>query len=101
MKHFAHVDGGVVLSVLAVHDTDDGQGYLNGLGLDGVWLETTFGAYGGRIWLDEETFTTENVIRYNHAAVGFAYDDNRDAFIPPKPDGDWLLDEATCLWVAS
>jgi hypothetical protein len=23
-----------------------------------------------------------------------------DAFIPPKPYDSWVLDEATCLWVA-
>lgn len=36
--------------------------------------------------------------RKNYAGVGFTYDPDRDAFIPPKPYASWLLDEQTCLW---
>jgi hypothetical protein len=32
--------------------------------------------------------------------LGYTYDSQRDAFIPPKPYNSWLLDEATCLWKA-
>jgi len=39
-------------------------------------------------------------IRYNYAGIGFTYDADRDAFIPPKPYESWLLDEETCLWKA-
>ena len=41
-----------------------------------------------------------NNIRYNYAGIGFKYDEQRDAFIPPKPYDSWILDEATCRWVA-
>ena len=41
-----------------------------------------------------------NNIRYNYAGIGFKYDEKRDAFIPPKPYDSWILDEATCRWVA-
>ena len=33
-------------------------------------------------------------------AIGFTYDETRDAFIPPQPYASWVLDEDTCLWVA-
>jgi hypothetical protein len=39
-------------------------------------------------------------IRKNFAAVGFTYDANLDAFIPPKPFESWELDETTCQWFA-
>lgn len=39
-------------------------------------------------------------IRKNFAAIGFTYDKDRDAFIPPKPFESWLLNEETCLWEA-
>jgi len=39
-------------------------------------------------------------IRFNYAGIGFKYDKERDAFIPPKPFRSWLLDEQTCRWVA-
>jgi hypothetical protein len=37
--------------------------------------------------------------RKNYAGIGFTYDDERDAFIPPKPFNSWLLDEETCQWL--
>ena len=38
--------------------------------------------------------------RKNYAGIGFTYDEERDAFIPPKPFESWVLDEDTCLWEA-
>lgn len=37
-------------------------------------------------------------LRKNFAGIGFTYDENLDAFIPPKPFESWLLNEETCLW---
>ena len=37
-------------------------------------------------------------IRKNYASVGFKYDEERDAFIPPQPYISWVLNEDTCLW---
>ena len=39
-------------------------------------------------------------IRKNYAGIGFTYDADRDAFIPPTPYPSWVLDEDTCLWEA-
>lgn len=36
--------------------------------------------------------------RKNYAGIGFTYDENRDAFIPPKPFESWVLNEETCQW---
>lgn len=36
--------------------------------------------------------------RKNYAGIGYAYDAQRDAFIPPKPYPSWILNEQTCLW---
>ena len=38
--------------------------------------------------------------RKNYAGIGFTYDSQRDAFIPPKPFASGTLDEETCLWNA-
>lgn len=38
--------------------------------------------------------------RKNYAGIGYVYDPQRDAFIPPKPYTSWQLDEDTCLWAA-
>lgn len=38
--------------------------------------------------------------RKNYAGIGYTYDPQLDAFIPPKPFASWVLDETTCLWAA-
>lgn len=38
--------------------------------------------------------------RKNYAGIGYTYDEQMDAFIPPKPYSSWLLNEETCLWDA-
>ena len=71
----------------------NGQGYLNALGLSGEWVKTSYNTYGGQ-------HPQGTPLRFNYASIGFTYDSVRDAFIPPKPAGpQWVLDEATCLWV--
>jgi len=37
--------------------------------------------------------------RKNYAGIGYFYDENRDAFIPPKTYDSWVLDEFSCVWV--
>lgn len=38
--------------------------------------------------------------RKNYAGIGYQYNEERDAFIAPKPFSSWTLNEETCLWVA-
>jgi hypothetical protein len=39
-----------------------------------------------------------NNIRKNFASIGYTYDQQRDAFIAPKPFKSWILNETTCIW---
>mgnify|MGYP000052233057 CR=1 FL=1 len=48
----------------------------------------------------EPSADQSKALRFNYAGIGFTYDEERDAFIPPKPFESWVLDEATCLWQA-
>lgn len=36
--------------------------------------------------------------RKNYAGIGYFYDLERDAFIPPKQHEGWMLNETSCLW---
>ena len=38
--------------------------------------------------------------RKNQAGIGYTYDEDRDAFIAPKPYNSWILNETTCKWEA-
>jgi len=59
-----------------------------------IWKQTSYNTVGGVHKLGGTPF------RKNHASVGYTYDEDRDAFIPPKPFPSWVLNETTCLWEA-
>ena len=54
--------------------------------------------YGPGSWYKQTSYN--KAIRKNFAGVGFTYDEDRDAFITPKPFPSWVLNEDTCLWEA-
>ena len=95
MAHYAELDSNnVVKQVIVVSnaDTSTAQGEeKESIGiafcerlLGGTWVKTSYNAK----------------IRKNYAGIGFTYDKDRDAFIPPKPYASWVLNETTCLWNA-
>jgi hypothetical protein len=57
-----------------------------------IWKQTSYNTYGG------VHSSGGTPLRKNHAGIGYTYDENRDAFIPPKPYKSWILNESTCLW---
>jgi len=59
-----------------------------------IWKQTSYNTIGGVHKLGGTPF------RKNHASKGYTYDEDRNAFIPPKPFNSWILDENTCLWKA-
>ena len=59
-----------------------------------VYKQTSYNTVGG-IHLQGGT-----PLRKNFAGIGFTYDYQRDAFIPPKPYPSWELNEETCQWNA-
>ena len=66
-----------------------------------VCLRTSYDTYGGIHYTDGEPSEDQTqAFRFNGAGIGYSYDENRDAFIPPQPFASWVLDEGTCLWVA-
>jgi hypothetical protein len=105
MAHFAEIDAlHRVIRVLVVEDkvTQDDDGnetdsvgmkYLN-TAFGGTWVRTSYNTSAGLHHLGGTPF------RKNYAGVGFTYDQERDAFIPPNPFPSWTLDEATCTWEA-
>ena len=59
-----------------------------------IWKQTSYNTIGGVHNNGGTPF------RKNHAGIGYTYDEDRDAFIPPKPYASWLLNETTCQWEA-
>ena len=85
MSHFAKLDANnTVIFVTVGRQEDDG-------------LEEELNSRTGDVY--RQTYI-DGSARFNYAGLGFTYDADRDAFIPPQPYPSWVLDEATCLWVA-
>jgi hypothetical protein len=84
MAHFAELDkNNVVLRVLVTSNDEPDEGHLWLVeSLGGTWVKTSY----------------NRNIRKNFAGIGFVFDDERDAFIPPRPFASWVLDEETCQW---
>jgi len=88
MANFAEIaENNIVKRVLVVPDEQEhrGQEFLaDDLGLGGIWIQTF----------------EDNNVRKNFAGIGHTYDQERDAFIAPKPFNKWVLNEETCRWEA-
>jgi hypothetical protein len=59
-----------------------------------IWKQTSYNTYGG------VHSSGGTPLRKNHAGIGYIYNEDRDAFISPKPFNSWILNEDTCLWEA-
>jgi hypothetical protein len=93
MAHFAELDeNNVVLRVVVVDNRDTsnpsgverehiGSAHLEKI-LGGVWKQTSY----------------NGTFRKNYAGVGYSYNPQLDAFIPPKPYASWILNNITCQW---
>jgi hypothetical protein len=93
MAHFAELDSeNKVVRVIVVSNEDilDSTNQENeevGIAfckrlLGGTWKQTSY----------------NNNIRKNYAGVGYTYNAEKDAFIPPKPFPSWILNETSCKW---
>lgn len=98
-------DNNVVLAVISVHDNellDENGNESEQKGIDFLtqwsggysnWKQTSYNTIGG-VHINGGT-----PFRKNYAAIGYSYDAQRDAFIPPKLFASWSLNENSCLWV--
>jgi hypothetical protein len=91
MAHFAKLGvGNIVEQVVVVHNDvatteQAGIDFLNNIyKTRDVWKQTSY----------------NKNFRGNMATVGGTYDQQRDVFIPRKPNESWVLDEETLSWKA-
>jgi hypothetical protein len=91
MAHFAKLGVGNIVEQVIVVSNDiaiteqAGVDFINKLyNTRDVWKQTSY----------------NNNFRKNFAGIGYHYDQQRDAFISPKPFNSWILNEDTCRWEA-
>ena len=104
MAYFAKLGlNGEILSIHSVNndlikDADGneqeslGISYLTELTNYPVWRKTSYNTNANTHKLGGTPF------RKNFATIGGKYNEDIDAFIPPKPYNSWTLNETTCQW---
>ena len=84
MAHFAKLDeNNIVTGVYVVGDEYEATYADSRKEFGEVYVQTSY----------------NNRIRFNYAGIGYSYDEVRNAFIPPEPEGNLGLDETTCRWL--
>jgi hypothetical protein len=97
MAHYAFLDENNIVTEVIV-GKDEGE--------DDIDWEAQYGEFRGQVCKRTSYNTSggqhpnDNPFRKNYAGIGYFYDQQRDAFIPPKPYASWVLNEETCLWEA-
>ena len=100
MAHYAKVLNGTVVQIIVAEpeffatfvDTTPGE-----------WIQTSYNTRGGVHYKANSSEPSEDqskALRKNYAGIGYTYDRERDAFVPPRPFASWTLDEESCLWQA-
>ena len=102
MSHFAKLDeNNIVTFVTKGRQEDDGREQELFERTGDVYRQTSYNTHGGIYYNPETGEPSEDqskAFRKNYAGIGYTYDEQRDAFIPPKPYNSWVLNEDTCLW---
>jgi hypothetical protein len=88
------VNNEVLKDADGIEREDIGIDFLTKLTGWAIWKQTSYNTHGGVHDFGGTPF------RKNHAGKGYTYDEDRDAFIPPKKFNSWVLNESTCKWEA-
>ena len=89
MAHYAFLDENNIVTEIIVgkNEGEDGK--------SGEDWEAHYGVFRGQTC--KRTSYNAN-IRKNYAGIGFTYDADLDAFIPPQPFASWILNTKTARW---
>ena len=89
MAHYAFLDeNNIVTEVITGIDETEL--------IEGLDTETWYGNFRGQLC---KRTSYNNKIRFRYAGIGYSYDEARDAFIAPEPEGNLGFDETTCSWI--
>lgn len=96
MAHFAQIDeNNIVLQVIVVsNDTINNEDFPASEATGIAFCQSLFGV--DTVW--KQTSYNSN-FRKNYAGIGYTYDANLDAFVPPQPYPSWTLDTEKAQWV--
>lgn len=95
MSHFAKVENGIVTQVMVVEQNMIDTGLF---GDPAQWIQTSYNTQGNVHYGDDGLPDGGVPLRKNYAGIGYTYNVELDAFVPPSPFPSWILDTNTALW---
>jgi hypothetical protein len=94
LAHFAKIENNEVTQVIVVANKDTAD--ANGVEKEYIGAALCEKLFGGT-W---KQTSYNGTIRKNYAGIGYTYDADIDAFVPPKPFASWVLNNETAQWEA-
>lgn len=91
MSHFAKVENNIVTEVIVAEKDFIDSGAV---GDPSQWIQTSYNTRSGVHLLGGTP------LRKNFAGIGYLYNSEIDAFIPPKPFNSWILNTELGTWEA-
>jgi hypothetical protein len=95
MAHFAQLDeNNIVTQVIVVSNEDTSD--VNGTEVEEIGVAFCKKLLGANTNWKQTSYNNNFRVRY--AGIGYSYNEELDAFIPPKPFDSWVLDNTTADW---
>lgn len=98
MAHYAFLDENNIVTEVIV-GKDEGE--------EGIDWEEHYGNFRGQVCKRTSYNTSGGIhlngstpFRKNYAGIGYTYNADIDAFVPPKPFASWVLNNETAQWEA-
>ena len=97
MAHFAQLDeNNVVTQVIVVSNDDTSDS--NGVETESIGVAFCQKLLGADTNWKQTSYNSNMRVRY--AGIGYSYNAELDAFVPPQPYASWTLDSGTADWVS-
>ena len=96
MAHFALINDNNIVQIVIAVDNSVTTNLDTGVEDENLGIEFCKSLYGEDTkWLQT---SYNNNFRVNYAGIGYIYNAQLDAFLPPKPYQSWILNTETYQW---
>ena len=96
MAHFAELDENNV--VIRVNVVNNSELFVDGVESEEKGVQFLRDLYGNNANWKQTSYNGN--FRKNYAGIGYTFNADLDAFVPPKPYASWVLNETTAQWEA-
>ncbi len=95
MAHFAGLDENNVVTQVIVVSNDDIKD-VNGVEVEEIGVAFCKKILGADTNWKQTSYNNNMRVRY--AGIGYSYNEELDAFVPPSPHNSWVLNKETADW---